>query len=77
MKKINLIVIIIVLVITAVICAAVYKKINSENKVNNQKSAAEIIPATPSNPMFNPDSLNWEQALSVAPWGGGGILMRL
>jgi len=70
MKKFNLIVIIIVLVITAVICAAVYKKINNENKANNQRGAAEIIPATPPNPMFNPYSLNWEQVLLVAPWEG-------
>jgi hypothetical protein len=70
MKKFNLITIIIVLIITAVICAAVYKKINSENKANNQRSAGITTPETPPNPMFNPDSLNWEQALSAAPWEG-------
>jgi hypothetical protein len=67
MKKFNLgVIVLFFLIIIIIICGAIfthYKKINNENTQKN-------ITETPPNTVFNPASLNWEQALSSAPWQG-------
>lgn len=79
MKKFNLAVIILFFLIIIIVLGgaifAYYKKINNKGKtalIDNyiQKNITETQSVTPPDLGFDPASLNWEQALSSAPWEG-------